>query len=347
MSSPMPSRARLFESLLPDGPPVLWCPPLTHYDHDGAIDVPRIRAHLRYLSPHVKGLLVPGSTGDGWELTGAEVRQLLKTTLDEAPALGMRVLVGTLSTGAQQTLELLSGARAWLQSRTGEANQIRALTESRVCGFTVCAPRGKDLTQEELGQALTAFLETGLPLAVYQLPQVTQNEIDADLASALASRFENFLCFKDSSGADLVALSGKLLGIFTVRGAEGDYGKWLKLAGGPYDGFLLASANCFAPQLSGLIEDLAARRLERVQRISERLTTVIDDAFRLVGELPHGNAFANANKALDHYFAHGPRAATVTPPRLHAGISLPVEVIRATGDLLNRHGCMPRKGYLE
>jgi hypothetical protein len=62
--------------------------------------------------------------------------------------------------------------------------------------------------------------------------------------------------------------------------------------------------------------------------------------------LPHGNAFANANKAMDHFMAHGPRAASLPPPRLHSGEVLPPEVIARTGDALNRRGLLPAKGYL-
>ena len=62
---------------------------------------------------------------------------------------------------------------------------------------------------------------------------------------------------------------------------------------------------------------------------------------------PYGNPFANANKAVDHFFAFGPKARDAPPPRLHAGVLLPADVIHAAGDTLLRHGLMPEKGYLE
>ena len=62
--------------------------------------------------------------------------------------------------------------------------------------------------------------------------------------------------------------------------------------------------------------------------------------------LPDGNAFANANKAVDHFLAHGPKAAEVPPPRLHAGTTLPAEVIKETGQTLAECGLMPASGYL-
>ncbi len=81
--------------------------------------------------------------------------------------------------------------------------------------------------------------------------------------------------------------------------------------------------------------------------MSERLTAAINEMFRLAASLKDGNPFTNANKAIDHFFAHGPGAAEVPPPRIHAGSRLPVEAIRATGEILSRHGFLPAKGYLD
>jgi hypothetical protein len=176
---------------------------------------------------------------------------------------------------------------------------------------------------------------------------VTLNEIASETLSALAMRFENFVLFKDSSGTDNAVLSGKPLGrVFTLRGGEGDYARWLSLAGGPYDGFLLGSANCFAAALDQIIQDILAGRMEAAQRTSQRVTAVVTEVSRLVAGLPDGNAFANANKAIDHFFAWGPRAAEVPPPRLHAGSRLPVDIIRQAGESLSRHGLMPATPYL-
>jgi hypothetical protein len=183
---------------------------------------------------------------------------------------------------------------------------------------------------------------------VYQLPQITQNEISPELASNLAHRFANFILFKDTSGADRVVLSGRSLeGVFTVRGAEGDYARWLNTAGGPYHGFLLSTANCFARELHQIIDDISENRMEGARQMAARLTSVVAEVFQLVNNVPDGNPFANGNKAIDHFFAHGPRAAEVAPPRLHAGSHLPLEIIGATGEALSRHRLMPNKGYLE
>jgi hypothetical protein len=152
--------------------------------------------------------------------------------------------------------------------------------------------------------------------------------------------------FKDSSGKDSVVSSAKDFGgVFAVRGAEGDYAKWLKSAEGRYDGFLLSTANCFASEFRQMITDLSEGRIEAASQLSERLTATVTAVFELVSRFPDGNAFTNANKAMDHFFAYGPKAATVLPPRLHAGSSLPAEMIVETGKILERYGLMPRAGY--
>lgn len=342
------ARAELLQRLFPDGVPFLWCPPLTHYDGECSIDRARTAAHLRHLSPYIKGFLIPGSTGDGWELSDGERRQVLELTLEQGQILKTHLLIGVWKVKAAEAVAAIRADVQWIKTRLKERNVDKALAKARVCGFTVCPPCGKDLAQEEIERALASILELGLPTAIYQLPQMMQNEMSAEVAFKLAQRFENFLLFKDSSGADGVALSGKDLGgVFTMRGGESDYARWQKAGGGPYEGFLLGSANCFARELHQVLQDISAGRLEAARRMSERLTAVVSGVFLLVAGLPGGNAFARANKALDHFFAHGSCAASAPPPRLHSGSRLPVEVIRATGDLLSRNGLMPARGYLD
>lgn len=341
-------RRKLLARLLPEGIPTLWCPLISHYDRDGAVDQPRVAAHVRHLSPYVKGFLVPGSTGDGWELNEAETGRLLEVVIEQITTLKLRLLIGALKTDAAAALRAIEQTIDWVESRVEGADRESRLTQAGVCGFTICPPRGKELSQQQIGVALRSILETLVPVAIYQLPQVTQNEMSPELVADLARQFPNFILFKDTSGADRVALSGqKLENVFLVRGAEGDYVRWLKTVKGPYDGFLLSSANCFARELHHIIESLNARRVKAARERSEHLTSCINEVFGIVTGLPHGNPFANANKALDHFFALGPKARNVPPPRLHAGVSLPAEVIHATGDTLSRHGLMPEKGYLE
>lgn len=341
-------RSALLQRLLPDGVPTLWCPLLTHYDDDGRLDARRIARHLDFLAPSVRGFLVPGSTGDGWQLSDSEARELLDVVTGLARERGLHLLIGVLKPDAAAQQAFMADTIAWLKQRAHSSDLIEALRQASAVGFTFCAPHGAALTQADIAGALDALLATGAPAALYQLPQVTGNEIAPETVRALAARHANLLMLKDTSGADRVADAGGagIDELFLVRGAEGGYSRHLQLAGGRYDGFLLSTANVFGAQLAELIGHLRQGRRAAADALSARLEAVVNTVFGAAAPLPYGNAFTNANKALDHFMAHGPGARGVTPPRLHSGQRLPAALIACAGDELQRHGLMPVRGYL-
>ena len=336
-------RADLKTRLFPRGIPQLWCPPLTHYDAEGRINRERQTAHLRFIGRWAGAILVPGSTGDGWELTAEETDEVTDIALAAARDLDLKVLAGALDPDATHAAARIDATRSRISdSQTGV-----------LCGFAVCPPRGRGLSQHEIGDALSHLLALGEPLALYQLPQITENEMSPELVADLARRFAEFVLFKDTSGGDAVARAAAdpgaglgLGGVFLVRGAEGDYARALKTGGGPYDGLLLATANSFGRQLTDIIEWSVAGRHSEARRLSERLASLVSEVFDIVAELPHGNAFANAGKAVDHFFAYGPDAMEAPSPRLHAGSVLPQDVLVATRDVLRRHDLLPQTGYV-
>lgn len=332
-------RAALTAEILPEGIPSLWCPPLTHYRSDGGVDRERSAAHLTFLTRWAKGLLVPGSTGDGWELTADETRDVVDLTLREAAKLDVHVLVGALNPDAALAASSIRETRKRLADNP---------LGRPAFGYAVCPPRGAELAQSELEGALSGLLSLGLPMALYQLPQITENEMSPELVKELASRFPNLMLFKDSSGRDGVTTSGLGLGnVFLVRGAEGDYAGHLRANGGTYDGLLLSTANSFGAQLWSVIELSRTGRRTDAERLSARLSSLVAAVFKLVEAVPAGNAFTNAGKAVDHFFAYGPKGLGAPAPRLHAGISLPENVLEGTRDALLRHELMPKHGYLE
>jgi dihydrodipicolinate synthase/N-acetylneuraminate lyase len=147
-----------------------------------------------------------------------------------------------------------------------------------------------------------------------------------ELVAGLAERFPNLLLFKDSSGTDEVALSGRMpAGVTLLRGAEGDYAQWSKAHGGAYDGFLLSTANAFPAQLASVLEHLQYGRVAEAERCSAAISAAVADAFAAVVEVRQGNAFTNANKALAHIMAYGRDALEAPPPRLQSSSSLDPE----------------------
>jgi dihydrodipicolinate synthase/N-acetylneuraminate lyase len=348
MSTVASKRENIQELLFPRGIPPLWCPPLTHFDASRRIDLGRMESHLAWMMPHVKGYLVPGSTGDGWDLDDAETDTVVRFAVEMARTRGVSLLLGALrkkTTDVKSSIERFLGI---LHKLTGKTDPLAALVAAGVSGFTICPPAGKNLDQATIGAALEIILDMGLPVALYQLPQVTENETAPETFAKLVAKYPNLILFKDSSGADRIALSGvNAHGVFLVRGAEGDYARWLRSAGGAYDGFLLSTANSFPAGLLNVVNGIREGRLAEALRVSTALSGAVGEVFGLVGEIPCGNAFTNANKAIEHFMAFGPGATDREGPMLHGGIRIPAGIISATDGILRRYGLMPEKGYLE
>ncbi len=239
-------RQNLVRELVSGEMPRLWCPPLTHYTSDGSLEQERIAAHWASMVPNVNAFLVPGSTSDGWEMSDEEIRALLNFSIELAAKLDALLLVGVLKSNVSSMGEAIAETLTMLKQKAGVKDPIEVLKRTRVCGFTVCPPHGADLTQEQIQADLETVLALDLPTAIYQLPQVTGNEMSPALIARLAERYPNFFLFKDSSGSDRVALEDRgQSGVFLVRGAEGHYAAWLRESDGPYHGLLLSTANCF------------------------------------------------------------------------------------------------------
>ncbi len=340
-------RRRLVGRLFPEGIPKLLCPPLTHYTEQGDIDFARMEAHLAHLSQWVRAYLIPGSTGDGWEMSEEEIRQVLAFDHDLAEKLDVQILIGVLRTDAQAARKSMVDTLAWLKELVGIENDDEVMEKTKVCGFTVCPPKGKNLSQAQIYSALVPILELGMPIALYQLPQVTANEMSGETVAKLAAEFSNFYLLKDTSGDDRVAMSGlDLGGVYLVRGAEGDYSKWLRTSGGIYDGFLLGSANCFAKELNSIIENVCTGNLSEAEELSARVTGVVDEVFKCAAGLGASNLFSYVYKAVDHFFAYGPGAAEIAPPRIYSGEKLATEIVKTAGEALIRFRLMPSEGYL-
>lgn len=341
-----PQRETRLTTLFPHGIPRLWCPVLTHFRSDRSIDADRMAAHFESLSPFVKGIMLPGSTGEGWDLTESQNGQLLRVALRLARQYGLRVLIGVLRRELSQMLAVIEGTVSWLCEETQQPSGMAAMLNSNVVGFTVCPPTGSELTDREIHDALAAVLELGHPTALYQLPQVTQNEMSPEVVGELAGHYPNFYLFKDTSGTDRVALSGvDLLGVYLVRGAEGEYHRWLRASGGAYDGFLLSTANGFAPQLAEVVE-LSSSRPDEAQRLAQRVQRAVERCFQIVDGHPAANPFTNANKLVDQVMALGDQALTSPPPYLSTGDQLPLEFVAQAWEALQQQQLLPAHRYL-
>ena len=74
--------------------------------------------------------------------------------------------------------------------RAGTHSIADAFAASRVRGLTIAAPTtDTPLSQDAISAALAPVFELGLPIALYQLPQVTGNTMTPELVAGLAERF--------------------------------------------------------------------------------------------------------------------------------------------------------------
>lgn len=339
-------RQQLLEQFVGKMPPRLWCPPLTHYRDDGSMDLERMEAHWRWLAPNTRSFLVPGSTGDGWEMNEAEIDALLDAAVALAPKVDARILIGALKPTTAEAVQTIQRQLARLKQRRPQADTLEVLRQFHVCGFAVCPPSGAALSQTDIRTALDSVLALEVPVALYQLPQVTQNEMAPETVAALAEKFPNLLFFKDTSGGDRVPNAlHDTCDVYFVRGAEGDYADWLREAGGPYGGLLLGSANVYAPQYREMIALVEAGQLEEARALARRLTQAVVTVTDLVANLPYGNPFSNQSKAVDHFMAYGPEALSMPPPRLHSGATFSPDILKTVRGVLQEMKFLPDKGY--
>ena len=166
-------RGDLFDAFFGGATPRLWCPIISHYDGEGRLDRDRFAAHAGELTPYVGGFLAPGSTGEGWEMDDDEAMELVDLLREVLDAHNRLLLIGVLRTGRGEAAE----AARRIADRYGFDGTPGSLKKKGLCGITVTAPKGADLPQEVIREELASILEVGLPTALYQLPQITENRI--------------------------------------------------------------------------------------------------------------------------------------------------------------------------
>lgn len=316
----------------------IWVPLLSHYQAGGArLDIDRAAQHARAIGRNVGGVLLAGSTGDGWDMNDELFDDVL--SLAERPdAFDSRtaLLFGCLRQTTEQVVRRARHVEAWA---------ARGRATGTVVGLTICPPVNADATQTDILRHYMAVMDaTDLPVAVYQLPQVTGCSLNADTLRALADT-DRVILFKDTSGEDAIAKAGfsdprvKLL-----RGAEGGYAASLK-PGGAYDGWLLSAANAFSPWLHEILR-FHTSDPERAQTLSMKVTSAVAEVFDAAADLDFANPFSNANRAADHVMAHGQHWRDVPPPDAIGGHQLSAALVERAHDAIAKLGPIPPMGYI-
>lgn len=347
------SRADILQAVIPGSALPLWVPLLTPYREGSTdVDAARFHRHQQVVRAHSPLWMVGGSTGDGWDIDDRQFAQLLAASCDDEVAeLQGRTLYALLGPTTDAVLNRLHALHAALgTSPTAPLREnLERLVERGVVGICIAPPIGDDLDQltiahhvEEIGRFAR------MPIALYEIPQVTGNRIAAETFQALVASHEEIILFKDSSGEDRLAGESSMLDSpVLVRGFESDYAASLRAGGGDYDGLLLSSANVFGSELVAIVRATLSGHLDAANRHAQALQTRVAACFDTVASVPVGNAFANANRVVDHVMAYGRRVGEVAPPTLFDGSTMGTEIVDAVASILDRDGLRPDTGYLD
>jgi len=295
-------------------------------------------AHLRTIAPHVNQFLLAGSTGDGWDLDAQQFNDLLAFATHRPYWEGdARFFIGALARSTQDVLR--KGEIILRQVGRGQAPGF--------LGIAVCPPVSPGASQrrilEHYHRVITAL---DVPLAVYQLPQVTGCTIEPETFAELAAAHPRIILFKDSSGTDAVARADAgRSGVIMVRGAEGAYVESLRVAGGYYDGLLVSTANILAYSLRNVVEMAEAGETEIALRRSRRITRLVSALFEVMNNCSSGNVYSNVNRAVDHLLAHGAFRTHVEAPLLFDGSRLPGDKLTDAAIVYEAEEGLPERGY--
>jgi len=198
---------------------------VTPFTADDQIDEAAYRELIRFVLPHVNGVVPCGTTGEFSSMSLEEKKQTIEICIDEVTG-QVPILAGTGCQSTRETLELTGWAK-----------------EAGADGALVVAPYFLKPSYNEIFDHYRQVDRVGLPLVLYNIPQCAGTHYKWWTAEGMGLAFDNVIGMKDSSGdmpfflAALEKLRGTI-GLFV--GHDEVVGAAL-LAGA--DGAILASAN--------------------------------------------------------------------------------------------------------
>ena len=198
---------------------------VTPFTAKDQIDEAAYRKLIRFVLPHVNGVVPCGTTGEFSSMSMDEKKQTIQICINEVAG-KVPVLAGTGCQSTRETLELTAWAK-----------------EAGAAGALVVAPYFLKPSYNEIFDHYKQVDRVGLPLVLYNIPQCAGTHYKWWTAEGMGLAFENVIGMKDSSGdmpffmAALEKLKGTI-GLFV--GHDEVVGAAL-LAGA--DGAILASAN--------------------------------------------------------------------------------------------------------
>jgi 4-hydroxy-tetrahydrodipicolinate synthase len=198
---------------------------VTPLKSDGGVDEAAYRELIRFVLPHVDGVVPCGTTGEFSYMSEEERKRTIEICLDEVDG-RVPVLAGTGCTTTRATVALTDWAK-----RAG------------VDGALVVAPYFLKPAFNEVYDHFRAVDEVGLPIVMYNIPQCAGTHFKWWTAEGGLLDFENAIGIKDSSGdlPFMEALFEKVKGKVSIFVGHDEVVQAALGAGA--DGAILASAN--------------------------------------------------------------------------------------------------------
>ncbi len=198
---------------------------VTPFTPDDRLDEAAYRALIRFVLPHVDGVVPCGTTGEFSSLTLDEKKRTMEVCLDEVGG-RVPVLAGTGCQSTRETVELTRWAK-----------------DAGVTGALVVAPYYLKPAFNEVFDHYKAVDKVDLPLVLYNIPQCAGTHFQWWTAEGMGLAFDHVIGMKDSSGdmPFFMAALEKLRGTIGLFVGHDEIAGPALLSGA--DGAILASAN--------------------------------------------------------------------------------------------------------
>jgi len=198
---------------------------VTPFTPDDRLDEATYRALIRFVLPHVDGVVPCGTTGEFSSMTLGEKKRLIEVCLDEVGG-RVPVLAGTGCQSTRETVELTRWAK-----------------DAGATGALVVAPYYLKPAFNEVFDHYKEVDKVELPLVLYNIPQCAGTHFQWWTAEGMGLAFDHVIGMKDSSGdmPFFMAALEKLRGTIGLFVGHDEIAGPAMLAGA--DGAILASAN--------------------------------------------------------------------------------------------------------
>jgi 4-hydroxy-tetrahydrodipicolinate synthase len=198
---------------------------VTPFELGGGVDEDAYRELIRFVLPHVDGVVPCGTTGEFSYMTLEERKQTIEVCIDEVDR-QVPVLAGTGCTTTGQTVALTQWAK-----------------DAGADGALIVAPYFLKPSFNEVYDHFKAVDEVGLPMVMYNIPQCAGTHFKWWTAEGGLLDFDNTIGIKDSSGdlPFMEAMFEKVKGKVSIFVGHDEVVQAALAAGA--DGAILASAN--------------------------------------------------------------------------------------------------------